>query len=112
MPATDRDFDRVAIDIDGPPRCTDARRRLHRELDLDVLAGGHATKNAASMIGQESLRGHLVTMLTAMLAHHTETIADLDAFDSVDRHHRLGDVRIQPVEHRFTQPRRHAGREH
>ena len=41
-------------------------------------------------------------MRGALLLDDREPVADLDALDRVDAHHRLGDIRIETVEHRLT----------
>ena len=47
-------------------------------------------------------------MPAAALRHDAETVADLDALDRVDAHHRPGDVGVELVEQRLTQSDRHA----
>jgi hypothetical protein len=46
-------------------------------------------------------------MFRALLLHRAETRADLDAFHGIDAHHRVSDVRVEPVEHRFTETHEH-----
>ena len=47
-------------------------------------------------------------MLAAALAADGHAIADLHRLDGIDAHHGVGDVGVEPVEHRLAQSRRHA----
>src|SRR5208337_3633070 len=60
------------------------------------------------MIALEAGRRELIAMLGTALFHGLEACADLHAFHGVDSHHAAREVRIEPPEHRLTQPRRHA----
>ncbi len=84
---------------------------LKRDAHDDVLPGGDAAEHAAGVVRQEAGGRHLVAMLAALLLDGREAGADLDALDRVDAHHRVRDVRVELVEHRLAEPRRHAGRD-
>ncbi len=62
------------------------------------------------MIGSETLRQQFVTMLAAALTHHIESVADLDALDRIDAHHRVGDLGIELVKQRLAEANRHIQR--
>lgn len=47
-------------------------------------------------------------MLTAKLRHRGESIPYFYAFHRIDTHHRMGDIRIEPIEDRLAPPSRDA----
>jgi hypothetical protein len=49
-----------------------------------------------------------VAVFAATLRHDTEAVADLDALDGVEAHHRVGDVGVELVVQRLAQAHRHA----
>src|SRR5690606_10502969 len=106
------DLDRPAVDVDGTARNLDARGWFQRKTDQNVLPARNAAEYPAGRVLHEPFRSDLVAVLAAALAHGREAVADLDALDGVDAHHRVRDRRIELVEHRFPEPRRHARRNH
>jgi hypothetical protein len=90
-------------------RQADARGRLDRQIDDQVLAGRNAAEHAAGMVAEKALRRHLVAMLAALLRDAGKTGADLDPLDRVDAHHRVGDLGVETVIDRLAPARRHAG---
>src|SRR4051812_35086612 len=109
-----RGFNRygISVNIDRAPRDADAGGRLQRDRYRDVLPGGDAAENAAVVVADEALRRHLVAVLAALLRDRAEPGADLHAFHRVDRHHRAGDVGIEPAIDRLAPADRHALRDH
>src|SRR6185437_10850720 len=79
-------------------------------------AGRDAAQDAAGMIREElhlaALHAHLVGILLARQRRGGEAGADLDAFDGVDAHHRLGELGIELVRGRITEAGPHAARHH
>src|SRR5690606_34608951 len=51
-------------------------------------------------------------MLAAALTDAPEAVADLDALDRVDAHHRARDLGVELVENRLAEPGRNPGRDH
>ncbi len=92
--------------IDGPPRQAQAGGRLQRDAGDDVLTTGDAPQHAAGVVAQEPARGDFVPVFRAFLGHAGEAGADLHALDGIDAHQCVGDVCVQPIEDRFTEPRR------
>src|SRR5690554_6140835 len=51
-------------------------------------------------------------MLRAFLGHRRKTGTDLNAFDRVDTHQRVGYIGVEAIEHRLPPTRRHPGGAH
>src|SRR3569623_317650 len=102
-------LDRLALHIHAAAGQSQTRRRLQRQARDAVLPRRNAAQYAAGVIAQETQRRDLVAGLRALLFHTGETRANFDALDRVDAHQSLGDVGIEPIEHRFAPARRHAG---
>src|SRR5690606_5707375 len=58
----------------------------------------------------EAFGRDLVPMLAAALANALEAVADLDALDGIDAHHRARDLGIELVEAGLAEARRHTRR--
>src|SRR5580658_6198854 len=112
MPAGRHHFDRIARNIDGSDGQLDAGGGFERQVRDDVLTGGDAAENPPGVVAAKSAGRQLVAMLAAALARGTHAGADLHGLHRVDAHERVGDVRIQAVEHRFAEARRRAARNH
>ena len=110
VPSVRGNFHRITVDIDGLARRGNAAGRLDGEIGSNRLPGGNAAQNTARMVGFESLRREFVAVQAAPLRHHIKTVADFHAFHGVDGHQRVGNFRIQAVEHRLAQPDRHVPR--
>ncbi len=100
---------RVAMQIDALSGETDTGGRLEGKTGEDVLAAGDPAEDAPGMIAQEALGPHLVPMLGTLLLDTGEAVADLHPLDRVDAHEGVGDIRIQSIEDRLTEPGRHPG---
>ena len=77
-----------------------------------LLSAGNAPQHAAGVIREETLRGDFVAMLGTLLLHAGETRTDFHAFNGVNAHQRVGQVRIQAIEDRLAQARGHAAGMH
>ncbi len=72
-------------------------------LDDDILAGGDAAEHAAGMIGLEAPRRQLVAVFAAELLHRLRKPAPIStALTALMPIMALGEVGIEPVEHRLT----------
>src|SRR6185295_18515295 len=76
---------RRAVRVDRAARQADARSRLEREGDGDVLPGRDAAQHAAVVVGEEALRRHLVAVLASLLPDGVETGAYFHTLYGVDR---------------------------
>src|SRR6186997_1470347 len=61
------------------------------------------------MVRQEPLRCQLVAMFRSPLRDAGKARTDLDTLDRIDTHHRMGDVRVEPVEHGLAESGWHSG---
>ena len=77
------------------------RDRLHRRADPQRLAVGHAALETAGAVGgaHDAVRAgvHLVVGQAAAAPRGLETVADLDALDRLDAHHRGGELTVEAV---------------
>src|SRR5690606_20573411 len=112
VPARRDDLGRLAMHVDRTSRHLDARRRFQRETDQNVLPARDPAEDSARRVLREALRRDLVAMLAAPLADAAEAVADLDALDRVDAHHRARYLRVELVEDRLAEPGGNPGREH
>ena len=96
----------VRISVASPSRSMvstgrqDRAGRLERDAHDHRLAGRDAAGDAAGMVGEElgaAVRAgpHRVGILLAAQPRRGEAVADLDALDRVDRHHRRGEVGVE-----------------
>ena len=87
--------------VDGGQRARHGRDRLHRRADPQRLAVGHAAFQAAGAVGgaHDAVRSgvHLVVGQAAAAARGLEAVADLDALDGLDAHHRGGELAVEAV---------------
>ncbi|MNE68806.1 hypothetical protein D3C80_1644880 [compost metagenome] len=67
----------------------------------DLLTAADAAQNTARMIALETLRGDFIAILAAAQRNDLKTVANLHAFHGVNAHHRVRDISIQTVKHRF-----------
>ena len=106
-------FDRGGLPgpVDRPARQTDARGWFDRHAHRDLLPGRNAAEHTASVVGKKALRRHLVAVLAAFLGNAAETGANFDPFHRVDAHHCVGDLGIEPVEHRLAPTGRNPARD-
>src|SRR6185436_7342477 len=102
------DLGRAAFLVHGLARDLDARRRLQRDADENVLPARDTAERAARRVLLEAVGRHLVAMLTAALAHALEAVAELDAFDGVDAHEPLRDLAFELVEDGLAETDRHS----
>ena len=63
VPTRRADLGGLAVDVDRTTRAHDARGRLERQTDDDVLSGRNSARASARVVRQEAIRGELVTML-------------------------------------------------
>src|SRR5205814_5226157 len=104
----------LCLQVDRPHRLLHRRDRLDGDAQVYLLAVGDPACDAARAVGQVAepalLVVDLVVELRAAPRRALETRAELDGFDRVDRHHRLGQPAVElavPV-HVAAQTRRHA----
>src|SRR5690348_3649630 len=112
MPPRRHDLGGSSFLVDRRARHLDARRRLQRDADENVLAARDAAERAARRVLLEAVGRQLVAMLAAALTHALESLAELDALDRVDAHHRFRDLAIELVEDGLAEPHGNARRDH
>ena len=91
------------------------RAWLHRETDHHRLPRGDSAEDAARVVRQNPARP-LLPMVSRWRSpcrarRRGETVADLDALDGVDRHHRPGEVAVELGVDRGAEAGRHAFRD-
>src|SRR6266446_6357483 len=115
VPATGRDLDLVALDIDGAQRTEDRACRFDRKPGNDVLTSGDATQNAAGVVRQEHnpaiLHPHFVGVLLPGEPRRGEARTDLDPLDRIDRHQCASKIAVELIVDRFAEPCRHSTRD-
>ncbi len=109
VPPGGDDLDRFARDVDGAPGTWMLDVGLSVRCTIDVLPGGNAAQHAAGVVAAGSPAGVSSSRCSLpRCAADRDAGADLHGLDRVDAHHGVGDVGIEPVEHRLAQARRHA----
>ncbi len=103
-------LDRITLDIHRATSLRDAGGRFEGDRHQNLLSSGNAPQNAAGIVGEKSLRRDFVTVLRTLLRDALEPGTDFNTLDGVDVHHGMGNVGIEAIKHRFTQPHRHTGR--
>ncbi len=97
----DRDGLVTGAHVDGGQRARHSGDRFHRGPHPQRQAVGHAALQAAGPVGGAhhavGARVHLVVGLAAAAARGREAVADLDALDGLDPHHRGGELAVEPV---------------
>src|SRR5690606_35438341 len=112
VPARRDDLGRSAMHVDRTPRHLNARGRFQRETDQNILPARDSAEDSARRVLREAFRRDLVAMLAAALTDAPDAVADLDALDRVDAHHRARDLGVELVENRLAEPGRNPGRDH
>ena len=67
---------------------------------------GVRAMNMTGTLTGRSLKKFKNKFVTKLLSH-SEAIANLNTLNSIDAHHRMGNVSIKPIKDRFTQTHRH-----
>ena len=112
MPAGGSHLRRLALLVHGVARQPDARGRLQCDADQDILARGYSTEDSARRIAPKTGRRDFIPVLRALLGDDCKSRAKLDSTNRIDAHHRVGDVRLELVEHRFAETCRDTTRHH
>src|ERR1700733_9067174 len=112
MPAGGHDLDRVSGAVDGAARDLDARGGLERQVRDHILAGGDAPEHPSGMVAAKALRRQFIAVFTAALRAGARAGAQFDGLHGIDAHERMRNVRVQAIEHRLAQARRHPARHH
>lgn len=93
-------------------RLGDGRRRLERDAERDFFSVGNSALNAAGTVrpSADFSVAHFehVVVPRAGQQRSREAAADFKTFRRGKRKHRLGEIRFEPVENRFAQPRGNA----
>ncbi len=99
MPPLGDDVRCSTIARDRFDRDQDGTGGLERHAQLDRLTGRDTARNAACMIGEEYgsifARPHRIGILFAAQAGGGKTIANLDALDRIDAHHRTRQFAVE-----------------
>src|SRR5262245_11281168 len=99
-------------DVDRALLVEDGGGRLERHPEVDGLAVGDPTLDAAGPVGPgaDAVAGHveLVVVLTPGEVRPGEPRADLEALAGGQAQHAPGEVRLQPIEDRLPPARRTA----
>src|SRR5690606_12310439 len=93
---------------DAATRNQHAGGRLQGDMGDDILTRRNAAENAAGVIRRETLRRQLIAMFAALLRDRREAGADLDTFDGVDTHQRVGNFGVKAIENRLAEAGLHA----
>ena len=105
-------LNRLTVDIDAAPRQAHAGGGFKGCVHHDILSRADATENTASVVTEKTLGGDLVTKLGTFRFHTAKAATDLNPLGGIDGHHRIGNIRIQSIENRLPQPRRHTFSHH
>lgn len=104
MPALGHNLCRPAAGIYGLARRDDGTGGFNGNRHFQVLPGADAAQHTASVVGLETFRRQRIAMRGAALRDAGKPGADFNALDGVDAHHGKGDVGIELVIQRLTQP--------
>ena len=101
-----------SVPVDGLGRSRNTRGRLECNTNIYLLPGRNAPQHSTRMIRSEARRGDLIAVFSTALFDAGKATADLDTLNRVNRHHGTGYGRVQFIENRLSDSRRHAARNH
>ena len=100
------------VSVDGLGRRRNARCRLERDTNIYLLPGRNPTQHSTGMIRSEAARRDLIAVFRTALPDAGKATANLNTLNRINRHHGTGYGRVQFIENRFSNSRRHASRNH